>query len=802
MNGAPGPAGPAGPAGATGPQGPAGPNDVTGNLTLVPSSANAGNVLKNGELFLHSFGSVNFFAGSAAGNLSLSGSSNTGVGSAALNALTTGSNNTALGKYALIANSSGSFNTAIGAQAMLAHTFGQGNTAVGFGVLSANTLGSNNNAFGLQALSSNASGTDNNAFGNGALATNNGVRNVAMGNDALFANTTGNDNIAIGYQAGSALTTGHFNIAIGNGGVAGESATIRLGNALTHTRAFVAGVRGVTPGAMDALPVVIDSNGQLGTAAAAGGTGTVTSIATGDGLTGGPITTTGSIGLAATQLLPTTACANDRVPKWSGTGWTCGTDAVGLQFLNFGPGMLPGSMPGFYADGDTIGLTARQLLPTTACATNQIPKWNGTAWACANESASGGTVTSITAGTGLTGGTITSSGTLAIDPAASVLSSNYAKLGGNTLGGEAILGSTDNAVQLLVNGVRVLRITPGTTTPSVAIGSAQPFFDLLTDGATVSGGRQNSTDVFGTVAGGLMNAAGNRAAVGGGASNLATGNFAAIAGGTDNSATGQHAAVAGGFFNRATANYASIAGGNSNQASATHSTIGGGNGHEASGTGAVVGGGLSNIAFANESTVAGGSLNVATGTWSTIPGGHRNQASGQFSFAAGRRAKALNNGCFAWADATDADFPCNIDNAMGVRASGGIFLRTSADISTGCNLGGGSGTFSCTSSRETKTDFTPLNALDVLQRVMSLPMTQWRYKGEQATTRHVGPMAEDFRAAFGLGEDSKSIGVLDASGVALTAIQGLHQLIEQKDARIDKLTRELAAIKRKLGMDD
>ena len=62
-------------------------------------------------------------------------------------------------------------------------------------------------------------------------------------------------------------------------------------------------------------------------------------------------------------------------------------------------------------------------------------------------------------------------------------------------------------------------------------------------------------------------------------------------------------------------------------------------------------------------------------------------------------------------------------------------------------------------------------------------------------------MAEDFHAAFGLGDSTKTINVMDASGVALTAIQGLHQLVKDKDGEIAALKRDLDAIKKKLGLD-
>ena len=92
-----------------------------------------------------------------------------------------------------------------------------------------------------------------------------GFNHIASGVSALRNNTTGLSNIAIGVSAGQNLTTGNNNIDIGNTGVAAESATIRLGTAGTHTKAFIAGIRGVTTGSVTGIPVLIDINGQLGT---------------------------------------------------------------------------------------------------------------------------------------------------------------------------------------------------------------------------------------------------------------------------------------------------------------------------------------------------------------------------------------------------------------------------------------------------------------------------------------------------------------------------------------------------------
>ncbi len=102
------------------------------------------------------------------------------------------------------------------------------------------------------------------ASGSGALSSNTtGSFNTASGFTALPSNTTGNNNIAIGFNAGANLTTGDNNIAIGSTGVAAESSTIRIGD--VQTRAFIAGIRGVTTGIANAIPVVVDTAGQLGT---------------------------------------------------------------------------------------------------------------------------------------------------------------------------------------------------------------------------------------------------------------------------------------------------------------------------------------------------------------------------------------------------------------------------------------------------------------------------------------------------------------------------------------------------------
>jgi hypothetical protein len=141
------------------------------------------------------------------------------------------------------------------------------NTAVGFRALRMNNTGAGNTAIGYQALQDNTTGSVNTTVGDQALSQNNGGSfNTAYGAQALFSNTTGSGNIALGTVAGNALTIGDDNIDIGNSGAAGESSTIRIGSSLDQDRTFIAGIRGKTTGSMNTLAVLIDVNGQLGTA--------------------------------------------------------------------------------------------------------------------------------------------------------------------------------------------------------------------------------------------------------------------------------------------------------------------------------------------------------------------------------------------------------------------------------------------------------------------------------------------------------------------------------------------------------
>ncbi|HAV60805.1 MAG TPA: hypothetical protein DCY13_00375, partial [Verrucomicrobiales bacterium] len=369
---------------------------------------------------------------------------------------------------------------------------------------------------------------------------------------------------------------------------------------------------------------------------------------------------------------------------------------------------------------------------------------------------------------------------------------------------------------------------------------------------TIGGGFANmiGSDNFGVAIGGgsynRIESGGTESTIAGGTRNRIQSNTvqSTIGGGDANTiqAEGSASTIGGGVQNTIERDsfYSTIGGGTQNtiETNTTALTIGGGdNNHIMDGV------------FA--SSIGGGYLNTirSNADYSTIPGGRENTVGidAKHAFAAGRRAKANHTGAFVWADSELADFASTATNQFNVRASGGARivgrggftnpqlllqqtdtaglarLRMGVSGSTDWDMvvtggatpelrfftAGGNRlsvqsdgdvfatSFNPTSDRAAKENFQPIDPEEVLNKVAALPLTMWNYKSDP-DTRHLGPVAQDFHAAFGVGPDDKHIATVDADGVALAAIQGLNRKLEQKETEIAELKARLERLERLL----
>ncbi len=102
--------------------------------------------------------------------------------------------------------------------------------------------------------------------------------------------------------------------------------------------------------------------------------------------------------------------------------------------------------------------------------------------------------------------------------------------------------------------------------------------------------------------------------------------------------------------------------------------------------------------------------------------------------------------------------------------------------------------FNTVSDRDAKRDIEPVDRGEVLRALRGLPLSTWRYRADPDGGLHLGPMAQDFAAAFGLGADVRRLAPSDLAGVAVAGVQALEQQLAEKDARIAALEARLAAL--------
>lgn len=245
-----------------------------------------------------------------------------------------------------------------------------------------------------------------------------------------------------------------------------------------------------------------------------------------------------------------------------------------------------------------------------------------------------------------------------------------------------------------IGGGEFNRITNGGNASTISGGRLNT---VEKDFATIGGGSFNRIDRngdVGTIGGGFQNTLNSRISVIGGGFNNATepgADYSIIGGGNNNSILASAAActIAGGSNNTIQVNALSgtISGGRDHTigTSATFGSIGGGANNQLATL--IVGGEFASTNAPHYSTISGGQSNVVqSGDWATVPGGRDNLAGGNYSFAAGRRARAVHNGSFVWADDTDADFASTAAKQFAVRADNGVLIQS---VGTALDLRGG-----------------------------------------------------------------------------------------------------------------
>jgi len=386
----------------------------------------------------------------------------------------------------------------------------------------------------------------------------------------------------------------------------------------------------------------------------------------------------------------------------------------------------------------------------------------------------------------------------------------------------------------------------GTFSPNVVAGAWNNVVGSSVSGGTIGGGGgstsggtnllPNIVDAdFGTIAGGgdnTVNAAASWSVIGGGELNTALTNHTTIGGGTGNEAAGINATIGGGYYNKASGIESTVPGGAYNRAEGSKSFAAG---HRAY---ALHNGSFVWSHFGSDSQDslettgpnqflirAEGGVGIGTNSPRarlTVSGPDSRShgpilhflgessdqvESGRIRFAEGIGTSNYR-GAFIRYDGNGNKFHLGVHNASDSLVANDIDVITIRRDSSyvgimtnnphhflevGTNGSNGNkayvtngGTWTSTSSREVKEQFRFVDTSDILERVAALPILRWQYKMSDEGD-HLGPMAEDFKSAFDLGDTDKAISMVDADGVALAAIQGLYELVKEQQREIERL---------------
>lgn len=443
---------------------------------------------------------------------------------------------------------------------------------------------------------------------------------------------------------------------------------------------------------------------------------------------------------------------------------------------------------------------------------------------------------------GYIGVRVAASGTGALTPLAGreqISASNPTCPGAWDLSGNAgnpagsFLGTVDaQPLVFEVNGLQAgaIEASSASDQPNVTFGSSSNTAVAGAIGAVVSGGYYNSA---GSPIGWDT--------VGGGNSNIAQGGLSTVSGGSNNFAYGYQSSVSGGGANSADGQGSSISGGNDNEASGVKATVVGGSYNTAGGDLSLAAGQGATVRPPTDPNTCQNQQcgDYGTFVWADAATNNFFTSSGPNQFLIRATGGVAINGTPPTSSSeltvygngsgpsnnVDVDlFPQNATFGYSIAVTGsnqsdtnffieqtdahtnyyprvrigpnGFIALNGASVTTnpltvGTNSTTGNGAFlspggvwTNASSRQFKDGFSDIDAASILAKVVALPVQSWFYRDDHAEGRHLGPVAEDFMASFGLGQDETHIGSVDESGVAFAAIQGLNKKLEAENAEL------------------
>jgi len=380
---------------------------------------------------------------------------------------------------------------------------------------------------------------------------------------------------------------------------------------------------------------------------------------------------------------------------------------------------------------------------------------------------------------------------------------------------------------------------------SVVVGGKNNHIHLDSTGnsdfSTMGGGQANNSShsTYGVLGGGKENGLSSAmyGVVGGGFRNRALNSFATVSGGKMNNSSAKYSTVIGGAKNNATGDNSTVAGGINNDSTGKNS-FSGGKGNLSSGESSVtlgennIASGARSIALgygnsaSNLQSIALGRENNATGVQAFAQGfktkalGHVSVAMGVYaeangfaSFAFGKSVKAGSDGTVVFGDSNGGHnngivgtFPINertgdVENKFFGFFENGYHLYTTAGTSSvsGVYLNGGSGAWNTLSDKNSKENFKEINNQEILNKLIAMPIESWNYKSQNNNIRHIGPYAQDFNQAYGLGDGKLSINTIDSDGIAFVSLQALAERNERLSTKNQVLEEKVSDLAKRLS---